>query len=148
MTLAQIDIETLSLVLPKSFLDLPPIEVKGEPARQLFVSYLARLVLREESERKQPLYHNLQSKEMERIFGESAKKRVVAPLEEAGIIEVNPRYAVGRFSKGYRLTTVCRLELLKGDFEIAQLTDKAQLGRFERWQERNHQAALERFPNL
>lgn len=148
MTLAQIDIETLSLVLPKSFLDLSPIEVKGEPARQLFVSYLARLVLREESERKQPLYHNLQSKEMERIFGESAKKRVVAPLEEAGIVEVNPRYAVGRFSKGYRLATVCRLELLKGDFEIVQLTDKAQLGRFERWQERNHQAALERFPNL
>ena len=141
-------IHSLPLTLPNSFIEMLPMGREGEAARKWFVGYLARKVIRAETERKEAEYHNLAAKEMERILGASPRRRVINPLLTAGVIEVNDKYAAGRFSKGYRLSTAYRLELIGGDYRVEQLTDKAQFRRFSRWQGRRHEKALERFPHL
>ena len=141
-------IHSLSLTLPNSFIELLPMEGEVEAARKWFVGYLARKVIRADNERKKAEYHNLGAKEMERILGTSPRRRVINPLLTAGVIEVNETYCPERFSKGYRLSTAYRLELIGGDYRVEQLTDKAQLRRFSRWQGRRHEKALERFPHL
>lgn len=103
--------------------------------RLFFVGYLARQVMLEESEHKQTYYHNLQSKDMEKILGQSPKVRVIEPLRKAGVIEVNDTYSVGRFSMGYRLSADYRQEVAKGHFQMVPIKGRAQLNRFDRWRE-------------
>ena len=62
-------IHSLPLTLPNSFIEMLPMEAEGEAARKWFVGYLARKVIRAETERKEAEYHNLGAKEMERILG-------------------------------------------------------------------------------
>ena len=149
MSLAQTQISVLHSPIPNSFLKLQSrLGEKWQVERLFFVGYLARQVMLEESEHKQTFYHNLQSKEMEKILGQSPKVRVIDPLRKAGVIEVNDTYSVGRFSKGYRLSAGYRQEVAKGHFQMVPIKGRAQLNRFDRWRERRHQAALTRFPAL
>ena len=149
MSLVQTQISILHSPIPNSYLELQAgLGEKWQMERLFFVGYLARHVMLEESEHKQTYYHNLQSKEMEKILGQSPKVRVIDPLRKAGVIEVNDTYSVGRFSKGYRLSAGCRKEVDNGHFQMVPITGRAQLNRFARWQERRHQVALDRFPAL
>ena len=107
MSLVQTQISILHSPIPNSYLELQAgLGEKWQMERLFFVGYLARHVMLEESEHKQTYYHNLQSKEMEKILGQSPKVRVIDPLRKAGVIEVNDTYSVGRFSKGYRLSLI------------------------------------------
>ena len=149
MSLVQTEISALQVPIPNSFLEMQGgLGEKWQDERLFFVGYLARHVLREESEHSQTLYLNLQSQEMQKILGKSPKTKVIDPLREANVLEVNDRYSVGRFSKGYRLYSAYRQEVARGEYTMVPITGQAQLDRFVRWQERRHQKALERFPAL
>ena len=62
MSLVQTEISALQVPIPNSFLEMQvELGEKWQVERFFFVGYLARHVLREESEHSQTLYLNLQS---------------------------------------------------------------------------------------